>query len=137
MQHTKEVRDMVEEHDMRIHPSACTPHDVEHGYPPYLHPFMPLDHRAFAPYQQEMSKLCKDECQAYADENDNGSKSCFIFDHCVEEWGKLKYMNICALKQYQIMALYVGKHLIMMIYVLKQCQIMVLSDGVIKGLKFL
>ena len=56
MQHTKELRDMVEEHDMKIHPRACTPHNIEHEYPPHSHPFMPLDRRAFQ-LSQVSSKL--------------------------------------------------------------------------------
>ena len=122
MQHTKEVRDMVEEHDIRIHPSACAPHNVKNGYPPYSHPFMPLDHRAFAPYQQAMSKLCKQEYPDYALENDNDSKMCFLFDNIVKVWDTAEHWEICAntIANYGV-----------------TCQDIIDNEGNIKGLKCL
>ena len=96
IQHAQEVRDMCEEHEIRIHPSACKPHNIVNGYPPYSHCFMPLDHRAFAPYQQELSALCKAAYPQYANDNNDDGKLCFLFDNMVGVWDRLKYMNICA-----------------------------------------
>ena len=47
---------------------------------------MPLDQRAFAPYQQEMSKLCKSEYPENQIENKNDSGRCFVFDNIVKVW---------------------------------------------------
>ena len=95
IQHAKEVRDMCEEYEIRIHPSACKPHNSSNGYPSYSHCFTPLDHRAFAPYQQDLSAPCKAAYSQYAEDNDDDVKMCFLFDNMVRVWDTLKYMNNC------------------------------------------
>jgi len=59
MQHCAEFVDFLSDNHITMHPSAAMPHNIKNGYPPYSHPFMPLDYRVFAPYQQDISKQCK------------------------------------------------------------------------------
>ena len=53
---------------------------------------MPLDYRAFAPYQHEMSSLCRSECKY----DDNDTKQCFIFNNLIGVWEQDKYVNLCS-----------------------------------------
>lgn len=59
MQHSKGFVDFLNDNDITIHPSSGKPHNIKNGFPPYSHPFMPLDYRVFAPFQQDISKQCK------------------------------------------------------------------------------
>ena len=34
--------------------------EINYGYPPYSHCFMPLDHRTFGPFQQRISRQCRE-----------------------------------------------------------------------------
>ena len=54
MQHTKAVKDLLEDNHIQLHPSACRPHNVRRGYPPYSHCFMPLDYRVFSKFQEDI-----------------------------------------------------------------------------------
>ena len=81
MQHRDEVVQHLEKHDIQIHPSACKPHNILNGYPPYSHIFMPLDYRMFAPFQKSICIQCRDMPESYTD-----SKLCFIYDIIKPTW---------------------------------------------------
>ena len=73
IQHTKLVKDyLFINHGIAVHPSACKPHNIKDGYPPYSHCFMPLDHRVFASYQQDIST--KTKALAYTSKGPNLAK---------------------------------------------------------------
>ena len=94
IQHTQQIVDYLQDNHIAIHPSACKPHNILNGYPPYSHTCMPLDFRAFAPLQQELSWKCKNEYQEYYEETGN-DKTCFIYDHVSSIWETEKYHELC------------------------------------------
>ena len=92
LQHTQEVRDHLNDHDIDLHPSACLPHDRQDGYPPYSHPCMIHDHRAFAPLQKDIAIECKDNY----DGSNGDTKQAFLFDIITDIWESDKYIDICS-----------------------------------------
>ena len=83
---------------------------------------MPLGHRAFSPYQPGISKLCESKHPDYAKDDNDDSKMCFLFDHLVDVWEKLKYIDIYA----DTMA---SKGVV--------CRKVIDNEGKVKGLKLL
>ena len=77
MNHAQEVRDLLEEHEIRLHPSACRPHCIDDGYPACSHPCMPLDFRAFAPYQKE---VCAYNKEFYDGPKTQSAKQVWLYD---------------------------------------------------------
>ena len=116
LQHTQEVRDHLNLKETDLHPLLCSPHNRQDGYPPYSHPCMILDHGAFAPYQREVSKYCK---EFYIRDSDDG-KLVYLFDHLENIWETDKYIDICCQA--------INNHAYTM-------QAIMLNEGDIKGIK--
>ena len=89
IQHTQSVKNFLRENDLQMHPSNCHPHNTANGYPPYSHCFNPLDYRVFAPFQREISQLCRER---NADSDD--TKYVYLYDIIKSTFETDKYANL-------------------------------------------
>lgn len=95
-QHSAKVYDFLEDEHIQVHPSAGKPYNAKNGYPPYSPCFMPLDHRVFAPFQQDISRQCKKFEETRTFDLYNDSRLALLYDIITPTFETAQYEQLAA-----------------------------------------
>lgn len=95
-QHSAKVYDYFADNHIQVHPSAGKPRKTKNGYPPYSHCFMPLDHRVFAPFQQDISRQCQEFENTRTFDLYNDSRLALLYDIITPTFETARYEQLAA-----------------------------------------